>query len=235
MDYNYETSMSASEFRPMTVSPSMSPQLNKTICGCRCGCGCGCAGHGNVDVCARVSDVESETAVESSNSDDDQGFSPGPEAHNNRLNGHATDQSYHSLLSPHALSHRTIVWLLDGAEDLDHSELLTGWEQVSARLPLHESCENLPESLSNEPCSTGPRSNEASDHRSIQRISPGPGIGGWFIPESTWVEDVQLVYYFDVRPLRLSAEYQHARGKAVAHLVTPDELSFQGMGQERSA
>ncbi|KZM25525.1 hypothetical protein ST47_g3308 [Ascochyta rabiei] len=227
MDHSYESIVSASDFIPMVVTPNLSPQLNETICGCRCGCGCGCAGHGNGDVCDRVSDGESETAVESSNSDDGQGFSPGPEAHDNPPNGYVNDQSYRSLLSPRALSHRMIVWLMDGAESLDHSELLTGWEHITARPLLHDGCEHVPETLGNEPCSAGPRSNEPSVHRSIQRMSPGPGIGGWSIPDSTSVGSVQLVHYFHVRPLRLSAEYEHARGKAVAHLVTPDECSFQ--------
>lgn len=235
MEESYENLLSASQFRSMTVSPTMSPQLNETICSCHCGCGCGCTGPGTDGTNGQVNDGESDTAVESSaSSDDDEDSLLGGEIHDDRLDGRVGDQSNHSVLSPQGLSNRTIVWLVSGAEDTGHDEPLTNWEQVSAHPSTDGKHEDLPESLYNEPCSIEARSNKASDHRSVPRMSPGPGIGTWYVPDLNegWVADVQLLYYFNVRPLRLSPEYQHARGNPVAHLVAPDEITFVGVVQD---
>jgi hypothetical protein len=221
MDREYEASMSASELKPKLVSPHMLPQLNETVCGCRCGCGCGCAGHGSGE---RVSG--SDTAVETSESDDDEGFSSGFQTFDDNHDGGVASQAYHTVLSPRVLSRQRIVWLMDRTEDLQIGEPLAGWEQVLALPPLYDGYDDLPESLVNEAPGTESQSNAVSDHESVQMMSPGPGIGTWLDPEKTWVDDVQLVYYFNVRPLRLSAEYQHARGRAVEHLLVRDEESF---------
>jgi hypothetical protein len=224
MDHDYKTLVSATELRPVVVSPHKSPQLNETICGCRCGCGCGCAGHGNDDDSERVSDTE--TAINSNNSDDDERFPSDRRTRDRCRDSRVACQPVQPVLSPQSLSHQRIVWLMGRTEGARHGESPIDWDQTSARLTLDESQEDLSGSLDNEPCSIEARSNQVSDNGSIQRMSPGPEIGSWLVPERMWVQEVQLVYYFNVRPLRLSAEYQHARGRAVEHLLVRDEVCF---------
>lgn len=215
MDHDDEAVMSMSEPRPTVVSPHVPSQLNETIYGCRCGCGCGCAGRGDGHDCDRVSNCP--TAVNSDSSDD---------GHDNRLDDDVAGQAIDTILSPHGLSHQRIALLLERAENLQLGTPLVGGEQLSARPQLHDDCEVLSESLFNEAPNTEDYSDAVSDRRSVQMVSPGPGIGAWLIAERTWVQEVELVYFFNARPLRLSAEYQHARGKAVEHLLVPDEVSF---------
>lgn len=212
----------------MVVSPYLSTQLNETICGCYCGCGCGCVGHGNDDDYDRV-DGESETAVESSDSDDEGGFPSDHQIRHDELQGDESTHLEEDILSPRDTSHQGLFWLLGRNEEPEAGEPLTGWEHVSVRLPLHDDLEDTTNSMFNEAPNTDSRSNAISDHGSLRIMSPGPGIGALFVSDGVWDEEVELVYYFDVRPLRLSAEYEHARGKAVEHLLMPDEVSFIGL------
>ena len=207
MDQSYESPVSASEFRPTTLSPHMSPQLNETICSCRCGCGCGCAGHGGSDDYDRVSEDESETAVESSDSGEDETFPPGQQRPDNGFCGDGPGHVNHGIFCPRALSYQGVLWLLGRSEGFQVSEPVVGWEQVPDRPPLCDGHEDITESMFNEASSTEAQSNTVSDHGSLRMLSPGPGIGALFISDGTWDDEVELVYYFDVSPLRLSAEY----------------------------
>lgn len=207
----------------MIVSPRISPQLNKTICSCRCGCGCGCAGQGTGDDSERLSD--SVTAIDSSDSDDDdeEGFARSRRTHSDGFDSDGPNHMDRGIQSPRASSHHVIVWLL--------GEPLVGGEQVSFHPQLFES-QDTAESLLVETLSAENQSHPVSTRGSVHMVSPGPGIGSWFVPEENWIEDVQRVYIFT--PLRLSAEYQHARGKAVEHLLVPDEAFVPDMVQEWS-
>lgn len=200
--------MSMGDFRPMLVSPYMSPQLNEAICGCRCGCGCGCAGHGNIDKSERLSD--SSTAFETSGSED--GETPPP---TDRGPGVVGD----GVHSPRAVSRPMIIWLFENQEDT-HSG-----DPFMARF-LDSDDENVTMSHSLETSNVMNRGDAAAGHRSVQTMSPGPGIGGWLrlTPERNSDERDEPVYI--VTPLRLSAEYQHARGKMVEHMLVPDEVCF---------
>ncbi|KAF1359567.1 hypothetical protein EJ07DRAFT_155996 [Lizonia empirigonia] len=220
MDQSYESLLSASEFRPMLVSPHLSPQLNETICGCRCDCGCGCAGPGSDDDSERLSD--SETAFDLSDSDEGEGFASDQQTHNNGPDGNNPSHMSCKILSPRALSHQVIFWLLGRAEHRQLEEPLEISEQVSFPSPLLEG-HDVAESLLVEAFSAENRNHPASTRESVHMVSPGPGIGAWLVPEEIWIEDDQHVYIF--MPLRLSAEYQHARGKAVEHLLDPDKTS----------
>jgi hypothetical protein len=208
MDQSYESIASMGDFRPMLVSPYMSPQLNETICGCRCGCGCGCAGHGNIDESERLSD--SSTAFETSGSEDGETLPP-----TDRGSGVVGD----GVHSPRAVSRPMIIWLFENHED-PHSG-----DPFVARF-LDSDDENVTRSHSLETPNVMNRSDAVAGHRSVQTMSPGPGIGGWLrlTPERNSDERAEPVYI--VTPLRLSAEYQHARGKMVEHMLVPDEACF---------
>ncbi|KAF3001886.1 hypothetical protein E8E13_005781 [Curvularia kusanoi] len=205
--------MSIGEFRPMTVSPFVSPQLNEAICGCRCGCGCGCAGDGN-DGSERLSD--STTAFGTSDSEDGE---------NRSLTDHGPSHVGDRVISPRAISHQMIIWLFEGYEDFQSRNLILASllngndEEVTRDQPLGSP------SLRN-------RNDAATGIGNVPTISPGPGIGGWseMIPEGNRDERGQGVYI--LTPLRLSAEYQHARGKMVEHMLIPDEAHL-GMGSEQ--
>ncbi|KAF2627764.1 hypothetical protein BU25DRAFT_410420 [Macroventuria anomochaeta] len=233
MDQSYESLMSMSEVRPMIVSPHMSPQLNETICGCRCGCGCGCAGHGNGDDNGWMSD--SETANDSNHSDDEGDSSPEEQTHYHDLRGRGPGRTSHEILSPRPSPYQEIVLLLGRLENLQIGEPSVGLEEVSIHSPLHDGYEDITEGLLDQDSSLENQSNAVPGRANVQMVSPGPGIGEWLhvIAEKTWLEDVQPVYIFT--PLRLSAEYQHARGKAVEHLLVPDEESVPDLEQEESA
>lgn len=208
MDESYESIVSMGDFRPMVLSPFTSQQLNETICGCRCGCGCGCAGDGdgNIDESERLSD--SSTVFETSDSEDSETLPP-----TDRGPGVVGD----GVHSPRAVSHQMILWLLENREDPRSGELFV------AQL-LGSDDENVTRSHSLETSTVLNRGDAAAaGHRSVQTMSPGPGIGGWLrlTPERTSNEHAERVYIFT--PLRLSAEYQHARGKMVEHMLIPDE------------
>ena len=209
----------------MIVSPHMSPQLNETICGCRCGCGCGCAGHGNVDKSEQLSD--SETAIDSSDSEDVEGLPPTQHTPDDGLP--STDSSHANLeiLSPRAVSRQLAVWLLERLEDLQLGESSVNREQVFARPLLYEGNEDRIGDPLHGASSVETRSNAVSGPRNVPMVSPGPGIGGWLqvVPERTYIEHDQRVYIST--PLRLSAEYQHARGKMVEHMLMPDKACVQ--------
>ena len=199
--------MSASEFRPMTVSPNTPLQPNEAICDCCCGCNCGCAGRSDGDGYDRVRDDESETAVESSESDEDEGFPSGQQTPDNGLCGDGPGYITHGVFCPHAMSYQRVLWLLGRSEDLQVNEPVMGWEQIPARPPQCDGHEDITESMFNEASNTETQSNTVSDHESLRMLSPGPGIGALFVSDGTWDDEVELVYYFDVSPLRLSAEY----------------------------
>ena len=222
MDQSYESLMSMSEHRPMIVSPYLSTQLNETICGCRCSCGCSCTGPGDDEDYDQVSDDESETAVESSGSDDDEGFPPSQHADNNVPNDDNSAHMDGDIMSPRAMSRQARLSFMGRAEDLQVGEALAGWEQISDSPSLYNSPEEVADSLFTEAPNGETHSNAISGHGSLRMLSPGPGIGALFVSDG--IEDVEFVYYFDRRPLRLSAEYEHARGKAVEHSLIPDEV-----------
>lgn len=222
MDQSYESLMSASEFRPMLVSPRMTPQLNETICGCRCGCGCGCTGPGGGDDGGVGSDTD--TAVESVTSDIDEHLHSEHQRPANDLNNDDHEHTSRGVLSPQALQ-QVGVWLLGRVERLPFEEVLTGWEEASIGQPPFEGNGGAAESLFNEAPSTRPCSHPVSTRGSVQMGSPGPGIGTWFVSERLWIEHVERVYI--LTPLRLSAEYQHARGRPAEHLLVPDKAGGQ--------
>jgi hypothetical protein len=211
----------------MIVSPYLSTQLNETNCGCRCSCGCSCGGPGDDEDYDQMSDDESETAVESSSSDDDEGFPPDQHADNNVPNDDNSAHMDRDIVSPRAMSHQARLLLMGRAEDLQVGEALAGWEQISVRPSLYNSLEEAADSLFTEAPSDETHSNAISDHGSLRMMSPGPGIGALFVSDGT--EDIEFVYYFDRRPLRLSAEYEHARGKAAEHSLIPDEASSRDL------
>lgn len=221
MDQGYESLMSMSEHRPMVVSPYLSTQINEAICGCHCGCGCSCTGPGeeNADY-KRVDDGESETAVESSDPDDEEGFPVSQQTHDNSRNVGSSAYMNADILSPRAIMYQGRKWLLRDAGDVPSGEPLERWE-------TQDDLEDGAESLFNEAPKTDSRSNAVSELESVRRMSPmspGPGIGALFLPDD--IEDIELVYYFDVRPLRLSPEFEHARGRAREHLLLPDDDTF---------
>jgi hypothetical protein len=208
MDQSHESIVSMGDFRPMMVSPYMSPQLNETICGCRCGCGCGCAGDGNIDESERLSD--SSTAFETSSSEDGE-ILP--------LTDRGPGDVCDGVLSPRAVSRPLIVWLFENREDPR-----SGDSFVARFLDVDD--ENVTRSHSLENSNLMNQSDTAAGHGHVQAMSPGPGIGGWLrlTPERNSDEHAERVYIFT--PLRLSAEYQHARGKMVEHMLVPDEACF---------
>lgn len=195
----------------MGISPHMSPQLNETVCSCHCGCGCGCAGHGIVNDGDRMSDTDTAVDLDDSDSED----SPiGQQTHDGDFDDHHLNVAENGVHSPRALSHQEIVWflatVLHRLENFQLVESLESWEEMNVRPPLHDDYEGTGEGLQGGYFSPEDCSNAISGRGSVRVVSPGPGIGGWVqvIPENT-----QRVYIFN--PLRLSVEYQHARGTAV--------------------
>ncbi|KAH6638364.1 hypothetical protein C7974DRAFT_374910 [Boeremia exigua] len=219
MDQSYDSIVSMGEYRPMVVSPNMSPQRNETICGCHCGCGCGCAGDG--DESERLSD--SVTAIGSSESEDGEDPAPAQYTPDHGVDSENPSRPNPGVLSPRAMSHQVIVWLLERPEILQFSETLLGRDRISASSLLYNGDEGRTVSPLDEPYSVETLSSVGTGRGNVQIISPGPGIGGWLhvVPERTRVEHSQRVYI--LTPLRLSAEYQHARGKVVEHMLIPDE------------
>lgn len=209
MDQSYDSIVSMGEFRPMVVSPYMSPQLNETICGCRCGCGCGCAGDGNVDESERLSD--SETAIDMSDSEDGE-----TRPSTNHDSTHADD----GVLSPRVVSRPMIIWLFDSHEDIQLGLPFEG-------SPRYNDQEGFTRAQALDTPGARSRSDAVASPGIVQTMSPGPGIGGWLrgTPERTRDEPDYRVYI--LTPLRLSAEYQHARGKMVEHMLIPDGAYFQ--------
>lgn len=223
MDQSHDSILSLGEYRPMVVSPHMSPQRNETICGCRCGCGCGCAGDGDVDESDRLSD--SVTAIDSSGSEDEEDHPSTRYTPDNGVNGSVSGHADLGIVSPRAMSRPVIVWLLERREDLQFGEGMLSQEQIPTRPLLFEggrkkTASPLQESLDGMDFPT----NALSGRGNVQMVSPGPGIGAWLpmIPEGSRIE---RVYIFT--PLRLSAESQHARGRMVEHMLIPDEAYFQ--------
>jgi hypothetical protein len=208
MDQSHESIVSMGDFRPMMVSPYMSPQLNETICGCRCGCGCGCAGDGNVDESERLSD--SSTAFETSGSED--GETPPPTDRGPGVVGGG-------VLSPRAVSRPLIFWLIE-----NHEEPHSGDPFVARFLDSDD--ENVTRSHSLETSNVMNRSDAPAGHRGVQTMSPGPGIGGWLRLTPKRNSDKHAGPVYISTPLRLSAEYQHARGRMVEHMLVPDEAYF---------
>lgn len=212
MDGSYDSIASMGEFRPMIVSPHKSPELKETDSGCRCECGCGCAGNSIINESRPLSD--SETAIDTSGSEDDE----------SRL-GTSNDASHTDLriLSPHAVSQQAIVWLPDRSEELQLSESVADMRQIFKYPLLHDNDEVVVRGSPFGSSSAQKRNESDVSPRDLQTMSPGPGIGGWLqaTPERTRVDHGQRVYI--LTPLRLSAEYQHARGKIVEHMLVPDE------------
>ncbi|KAF1932255.1 uncharacterized protein M421DRAFT_416976 [Didymella exigua CBS 183.55] len=219
MDQSYESLMSMSEHRPMLVSPYLSTQINETVCSCRCGCGCNCAGHGNDGDYDQRSESQSDTAVGSSASENGEQFSTGQHVHEDDSHGDRFDHLDENILSPRAVSQHGLVWLLEQI-----GEPAVRWQRTALGAPLGRHLEDPVDSLFNEAPKTDSRSNAVFEHGHLQRQSPVPGIDALFVSDGT--EDIELVYYFDVRPLRLSAEFEHARGGANEHLLIPDENSL---------
>lgn len=220
MDSSSESLMFMSQHQHMQVSPYLSTQINRTICSCRCGCGCNCAGHGYSVEHGKLSSGESSTIVDSAGSESDERFPFDREMQKSDSSGDESDQLDGDIVAPHAVSYHGLVWLQEQV-----GELPAGWQQTSFGVLHNDDLEDATNSLFNEPPKTDSRSNAISEHGNLQRLSPGPGIGALFVPDGT--KDIDLVYYFDVRPLRLSAEFEHARGKAKEHLLIPDEESFE--------
>lgn len=217
MDQTYESLESMSQHRPTLVSPYLATQINKTICSCRCGCGCNCAGHGDDGDYDQLGKSRSATAVESSGSENEDSYSSGEHMDVDNDN---YDRTNENILSPRVVSQYGLAWLLEQI-----GELPAEWQQIALGTPLCDHLEDAVDSLLNEAPKTESRSNAVSEHGVLQRLSPGPGIGALFVSDGT--EDIELIYYFDVRPLRLSAEFEHARGRAKEHLLIPDEESFR--------
>ena len=108
------------------------------------------------------------------------------------------------------------LWFLPQTEAVHGGELFENCD-------IQDENEDGAESMVNEAPMTDSRSNAFSEYGSVRMMSPGPGIGALFDPD---VEDI-LVYHFEVRPLRLSPEFEHARGLVREHLLVPDEESFR--------
>ncbi|KAF3045538.1 hypothetical protein E8E12_009436 [Didymella heteroderae] len=115
----------------------------------------------------------------------------------------------------------TLMWLL---EQMDEQPL--GWQQPPV---LEDDADNL----YNEASSPYVSRIATSERPIVQGPpSPGPGIGALFVPEE--IEGVDLFYHFDVRPLRLSAEFEHTRGLAKDHLLVPSDEEFLRNSQHRA-
>ncbi|KAJ8115470.1 hypothetical protein OPT61_g2881 [Boeremia exigua] len=204
MDQSHDSIVSMSEFRPMVVSPYMSPQLNETICGCRCGCGCGCAGDGDVDASERLSD--SETAIESNESEDSEDLASVQCTSDDGVDGNDPGQTNPGVVAPRAMTRHFIVWLLGTSEDTRLNDALLGLEYTPTHPGLYDGNEGTTASPFSEACGEEDRINTVPSRGNLQTMSPGPGIGGWLhvVPERTRVERAQGIYI--LTPLRLSAE-----------------------------
>ncbi|KAJ4382708.1 hypothetical protein N0V86_001930 [Didymella sp. IMI 355093] len=207
MDHIDESPLSMSQFRPMIVSPDMSPQLNPTICGCRSGCGCGCLGDGTNNGDGLVSDAE--TAVNSEDNSDEGRFAQGERTHDNAVSGHDASPFVVGVHSPRASSSQDVALflaeVLNRLENRQTGALLLGRE-TSFQSARQEELEEMVEGLCNGRFSPEEQRNAVSGRASVHMESPGPGIGGWvhFIPEPIRNEPSQRVYI--LTPLRLSAE-----------------------------
>jgi len=219
MDQSYESLLSLSEHHPTEVSPYLSTQINETICSCCCGCGCSCAGPGE-DVekgHGRTTDSESGTAVGSSDSENEDNLPQSQQtSNNNRDIGHSNHRDA-GYSSPRSVMYQGRLWFLPQTEALHSEDSFEDWEAQSEN-------EDGGKSMINEAPMTDSRSNAVSEYGNVRMMSPGPGIGALFGPD---VEDIELVYHFDIRPLRLSPEFEHARGLVREHLLVPDEGSFR--------
>lgn len=161
---------------------------------------------------------DSETAIDTSGSE------AGESRSNTSNDAACTDLR---VLSPHAVSKRAISWLSDSSGGHLLNESLAEPEQVFTHLLPWEGNEAIANSSPFSTPSVHDSNESMASRGGLQMISPGPGIGGWLqvIPERARNEHGQRVYI--VTPLRLSAEYQHARGKMVEHMLIPDRAYSQ--------
>lgn len=146
---------------------------------------------------------EDVTGVDSNDCDDDEGLALSISTHNH---GSGSGQS--------AFGHN----FADTYPQIDLRSVTDRAKHFS-RLPLNES------KITEVSDTTVP------DLESIRAVSPGPGIGNWFAPNPVFRDDLGPMYRFNGEPLRLSAEQEHLRGKAVKHPLVPGELSFADLSE----
>lgn len=233
MDESHESLMSLSQVRPMIVSPDLPPQLNQCVCGCRSGCGCGCPGDGVNKDDDRVSIAE--TAVNPVDFDDeDEDFAPDEQTQDNVVSGHDTGVLDAEVHAPRALMHPRGVWLwtvLGRFDDVQPGEPRLGWPEMTFPQNLYDDFEDAT-GLYDQFLDLEDQSNAVSDRASGHMGSPGPIMEEWvqLAPQLVHNDSTHHVHIF--APLRLSAEFQHARGKVVEHLVVPDVASVPDLVQE---
>lgn len=232
MEESYESLMSLSQVRPMIISPDLPPQLNQCVCGCRSGCGCGCPEDGDDKDDDRMS--LADTAVDSIYSDDD-GFTHDEQAQDHGISGHGAGLLDTGIHAPRASMPPRPVWLLTvlgRTNDSQPGEPLLGWQEVTLPPILYDGFEDATEGLYDQFLDIDSQGNAVSDRVSLHMVSPEPVIDEWvrLTPERAHTGSMHPIDI--ITPLRLSAEFQHARGKMVEHLLVPDVASVPELVQE---
>lgn len=217
----------------MIVSPDLPPQLNQCVCGCRSGCGCGCPGDGVNKNNDRMSIAETVVDPTDSN-DEEEEFASDEQTQDNVVSGHDTGVLDAEVHAPRALTHPRGVWLwtvLGRFDDVQLGQFRLGWPERTFPRNSYDDLEDAT-GLYDQVLNIENQSNAVSDRGSVHMGSSGPIMEEWvqLAPQLVRNDSTPHVHIF--APLRLSAEFQHARGKVVEHLVVPDVASVPDLVQE---